>query len=548
MANNLMQILEQAPIDMRDLLLMRDKAHQASGSLLLAGCSNAGVLALLEGLELGHALANVQKPCVVEVTRGLHRSIHLTCDGEETICTSMEDLSQRLLWTSDKHAFVRITGSVMLPGWDRMIFAILDGMDFRTQLNQYALGCGGAIIVLDAIDAPAAEVYHLAAWLHEACGLQDATAALFCGACLEPNQSPAMVLAMNMKRESLPVVTCSMDSDSIRSALETAASFLHPGKNNTVPLERETARCALERLVAEKQRISNAQFTPKRAKLSLADRFTAQIPGSRNQVKALVSAEFANRLNTDVREFSIFLQHHMEELLAASISELEEPKSAMRAFAHSYLSDVLSQYCHALLYDMVSTDIAPKLLALYHRLFDDSWISRSDDPEALPQNIREAYQIAINQMKLAGQDLLDQAVSFAVKSVLRGVARPLAFLSGLVVKAVREPIRDIHFALTSAESYARQKAMQLQDALNTASASYQALIQDDMLPQLQAELLHWFDERVRQATERLQDEDTRLNEAYEQQLQAQQQQSALLAAISATEAALTPFVQVPNHQ
>lgn len=546
MESKLKQILEQSPVPMDELLRLRDSVQHAGGRLLLTGCVNAGVPALLEAFGLGSALSGLQRPCVVELTLNQPLDIHLHINGMDVVCADMEELARRLLQTEDAQPLIRMAVPAVLQGWEKLLFVVLDGSRCREQLNQYALGCGGAVLVLDAVDAPSAEIYQAAGWLHEACDLSESSAVLFCGDVREPNAAPAMALSLCMGSETLPSAHCRMHADDMLPALKKLTACFRAG-GSSAAAQQEIVRCAMEKLAAERNRIAAMQQLPRTIKLTLAQRFEAQTPGIRNRVRSLIGAVSGSKLSTDVREFSIFLQRHLEEMLVSSLDFLDQPKAALRSFAQGYLCDLMRDFCQALLQDMVSRETAPELLALYQRLFDEAWIPRSEEIAALPDNIRDACQETVDRMKQAGEALLDQAVSLSIKAVLQGSSRQLFFLSGTLSRLFIEPVRDLQFAIAKPERYAKQKAEALRSMLDEASASYQTLMIDEMVPQLRCELLQWFDDQVQQDLALLRAEDERLSASYHQQMQHYDDQAALLKAIAATESSLQALLQAADE-
>lgn len=530
-------IIAQSPIDMSDILDMERTARANGGSLLIAGGANARVLLLPDALGLGRGLADVQQPCVVICTRSDELTITLRSGDVTTRCTGIADLAQRLMWSENRGATAEIGCPGMLPCADRLIFAILDGSDYRSQLNAHALGCSGAVIVMDAMDAPSMEVYQFAKWLAEACGLQSATSVFVCGETDSPNCAPAMILAMQMGMPGLPVITCNPAAESIADRLTLAAG--NGAGASADRLAQEMARCALAKLAAERERISRGITQPARSRLSLVDRFKAQVPGTRVRVKRTVTAEQGNRLNSDIRDFSIFLQKHIEELLQSDLTALDKPKDAVRTFAQGYLSHVLSGYCAALIGDMVSSEIAPQLQSCYNELLDAAWIRQAVEAQQLPLSALECFDLAVQRIGPDKQWITRAALSLVLKRLLSYIDPDLMIISRLLSDVMIPLIEEGKYKLSSTDAYVRKKADKLRSALDEANAHYQQIVHDTMLPQLESEILFGFDQHVEAIAAALSEEDAKVAAAREQQCADNAQAEALLSRIAATEQALS---------
>lgn len=535
------QILAQAPIDMSAILQMASTADINGASFLVAGSANARVLMLLDGIGLGKELSAVQQPCVVVCKQSENLSIVLHSNEGSIKCSSMADLAQRLTWSENYGATVEIGCSGDLLGKDKLIFAILDGLNYREQLNTHALGCSGAMIVMDAMDAPSMEVYQFAKWLAEVCSMQNTTSVLICGDTDTPNCAPAIVMAMQMGMQELPVITCNTAKESIAEKMASGIANSTASSMDAEGLAREMVRCALKRLVDERERLTRSMSAPVQPKLSLAERFEAQVPGTRVKVKRVITAEQGNRLNTDVRDFSIFLQKHIEELLLAAVSELEQPKEAMRAFAQGYLSYVLSDYCSALLGDMVQKEIVPQLQKCYEELMDAAWIRQAIEAQQLPVTALDRFDLAIKRVGLSRDWLVNTAVDLIVKALLAYFAPELMGLSRLVSNVIAPLVEEGQFKIAKPESYARQKAKLLKKVLDEATGHYQSLVQETMLPQIESEILYWFDDHVAKITEALRAEDEKITGMNEAQMRSNQETAALVKKIAETEEALQVF-------
>lgn len=541
MMDQMRQILEQAPVDMSAVLRMASTAESNGGSFLIAGSANACVLTLLEGIGLGRALSVVQQPCVVVCRKSESLRIVLHSKEGSIKCSSMADLAKRLTWSENAGASVEIGCPGNLLGKDKLIFAVLDGMHYREQLNAHALGCSGAMIVMDAMDAPSMEVYQFARWLAEACSLQQATSVLVCGDTDTPNCAPALVMAMQMGMQELPVTTCNTAKESLADRMASCMASAEASCAGKEGLVREMARCALKRLADEREHLTRSMTAPVQSKLTLAERFEAQIPGTRVKIKGVITAEQGNRLNADVRDFSIFLQKHIEEMLLAAVSELDQPKEAMRAFAQGYLSYVLSDYCSALLGDMVRREIVPQLQRSYEELMEAAWLRQAVEAQQLPVAALDCFDMAIQRVGGSGDWLVNAAVDVIVKSIFAYFAPELTAVSKLVSTAIMPLVEEGKFILTRPENYARQKAKQLQKVLDEATGHYQSLVQETMLPQIESEILYWFDDHVAKIAEALRAEDEKLAGLNEAQTRRNQETAALIRRIEETEEALQAF-------
>lgn len=535
------QILAQAPIDMSTIIQMASTAGINSASFLVAGSVNARVLMLLDGIGLGKELSAVQQPCVVVCKRCETLNIVLHNNKGDVKCSSMADLAQRLTWSENYGATVEIGCSSDLFGKERLIFAILDGMNDREQLNTHALGCSGAMIVMDAMDAPSMEVYQFAKWLAEVCSAQKSTSVFVCGDTDTPNCAPATVMAMQMGMQELPVITCNTAKESIAEKMAYGIAASAASVMDAEGLEREMVRCALKRLADERERLTHSMSVPAQSQLSLAERFEAQTPGTRVNVKRAITAEQGNRLNTDVRDFSIFLQEHIEELLLAAVFELDQPKKAMRAFAQGYLSYVLSDYCSALLGDMVQKEIVPQLRKCYEEMMDAAWIKQAIKAQQLPITALDCFDAAIGRVNSDENQLLNVSTNVLVKALLRCVTPGLMGLSRLVSNAIAPLVEEGKFMIIKPEKYAHQKAQTLKKALDEVTEQYQTFVQKTILPQIESEILYWFDDHVARIVEALRAEDEKITRMNEAQMRSNQETTELVRKISETEEALRIF-------
>lgn len=514
-------ILEKAPVDMKDVLQMEYVAKSNAGALLVAGSANAHVLALLECVGLGNKLAGIEQPCTVICVKGEQLTIQLTTAAQSIACTSAEDLSQRLRGEETRGARVEIACPFEFPGREKLVFAILDSQDYRRQLNDHALGASGAVIVMDGVTAPSNEAYQFAKWLATACNLRDAAAVLVYGGTDMLNCQPAMVMAMMMGLEKLPVVTCNTARESLTEAVRKASAMLAGGADAADALAREMAQMALVKLEKAYQALESQAVLPQRPWL-LAERFEANVSGARVKVSKLMTAEMGNRLSEDLRDFSIFLQNEMEGIFSDAVKRLENPKEAMRAFGQGYLSDVMSAYSNALVRDLVKREIEPEMGRLFQDLFKAAWINEGDgvdmagNVDKAAPNAASSYQVVLDELKLKGQGLVDAAFRAAMRFLLNRVMSGLGNLADAVSYPFLRAIHDIQFKLIKPESYAEQIAKQLKDALNQSAAQYQQMIQDSLLPQINKELTACFDKCAAELTARFREEDKRQIQAYEQ--------------------------------
>lgn len=534
------QILAQAPIDMGDILRMADKAQANGASFLIAGGANARVLMLLDGIGLGRELSAVEQPCVVICRRSESLSIMLHSGGGSVKCTGMADLAQRLTWSENHGAAVEIGCPGDLFGKDKLIFAILDGKNYREQLNAHAPGCCGAMIVMDAVDAPPMEVYQFAKWLAEAGSMQNTASVLVCGDTDAPNCAPSAVVAVQMGMPAVPVVACNTAKDSIAEKLAAGMADAGASARDTTGLAREMVRCALKRLADEKERLARSISVPVRSKISLAERFEAQIPGTRLKVENAITEEQGNRLNADVLAFCIFLQEYMEELLLAAVPALKQPKEALRAFSQGYLGHALSEYCAALLGNMVQNEIAPYLQTCYEELMDAAWIRREIEAQQLPAVSLERFDLAVQRAAADGGWLVNTAVDLILKAIIGYFLTPeLMRYSGLVTNAIAPLIEKAEFKMASPEGYARKKADLLKKVLDQAAGHYQSLVQETLLPQLKCEILYWFDSHVAKITENLRAEDEKIAGMNEAKMRGNEEAAARIKKIEETEQALS---------
>lgn len=514
-------ILEKAPVDMEDVLQMEHVAKSNAGALLVAGSANAHVLALLECVGLGDKLASIEQPCTLICVKGEQLTIQLTTAAQSIACTSVEDLSQRLRGEESRGARVEIACPFDFPGRGKLVFAILDKQDYRRQLNDHALGASGAVIVMDGVIAPSNEAYQFAEWLATACKLRDAAAVLVYGGTDMLNCMPAMVMARKMGLEKLPVVTCNTARESLTEAVRKASAMLSGGADATDAQAREMAQRALEKL-ADAYQASESQAVLPKPPFSLAERFEANVSGVRVKVSGLMTAEMGNRLSDDLRDFSIFLQNEMEGIFLDAVARLDNPKEAMRAFGQGYLSDVMSAYSNALVRDLVECDIKPEMEKLFQELFKAAWINAggsvdmAGNVDKAASNAAGSYQVVLDEMKLKGQGLVDAAFRAAMRFLLNRVMSGLGYIANAVSYPFLLAIHDIQFKLIKPESYAKQMAGQLKNALSQSAAQYQQMIQDSLLPQMNDGLSACFDECVAQLTASFREEDERQMQAYEQ--------------------------------
>jgi len=538
MMDKIKTILESAPIDMSDILRMESIAAGNKNCVLLAGSANAHLLALMDGIGLGTALTTVEQPCVITCTKGAELRIMLNTQSGSIRASSLEDLALRLSWPENSGAYVEVTCPGDLLGKEKIIFAILDGMNYRTQLNDHAIGCSSAQIVIDAVDAPSMEVYQFAKWLGETCGLAGSVGVFVSGKTDEPNCAPAIVMAMQMGLESLPVTTCNTARESIGEKLCSALSLSPAASDDADGIGREMVRCALGRLTAEKERLQSSMTAPVKSRLSLADRFAAQVPGTRVKIQSLITAQQCDLLNSDLRDFSIFLQHNIEELLVSSIPLLEMPKEAMRAFAQGYISEILSDYSSELIYDLCRREIAPALENLYAELFDLAWIRQAIEADELPESALDTFSIAMESMSLSGEKLLNLVFNSIITKVIARIHPILRIASFIISKLVLPLIHSARLRFMKPEKYAANKAKQLVDVLDKATAQYQDIVRDSMLPQIEEEILFWFDDHVSRITEALRAEDMRNAENAKTLAKTQSEITEMIQRIEATVRAL----------
>lgn len=535
MLDQVKQLLENAPIDMSPVLQMPNTAAGNRNAFLIAGSANAHVLTLLDGIGLGQALFVVQQPCVVICEKSESLSIVLHSNEGSLKCSSMEDLAERLKWPENSGALVQIGCPGDLLGKSRLIFAILDSKNYQKQLDTYALGCCGAMIVIDAVDAPPVEVYHFARWL-----AQVAASVLVLGNIDVPNCDPAMVMAVQMGVRDLPVITCNTAKESIAEKMASGMART-TATSDSEGLAREMARNALQRLAQEKERLTRSMDAPVQPKLSLEERFRAQVPGTRLRMEKLISAEQGNRLYADVHNFAIYLQTQMEKELLAAIPELKQPKEDMQLFAQGYLSHVLSDYCEALLGDMVQQEILPQLQKNYREMLDEAWIRQAIEEGQLPVSALEHVDLAVQRVDLGTDWVVNAAVNVIVKTLLDVLAPEFRYLSRSITKTLMPLVKEGMFKLISPAIYARQQAKMLSKMLDVETGKYQTLVQDTMLPQIQSKILDWFDDHVERIAEALRAEDQKTAEMNDSKTRSNQKAAEMIRKIAETEKALQEF-------
>lgn len=518
-------ILADAPIDMRDILDMEKTAGGNCGAVLLAGSANASVLTLLEGVGLGNALAAVDRPCTVICTRGDALSILLHGSDGSVKCTGAADLAERLSWPENRGATVEISCPGELCGREKLIFAILDPKNFREQLNRHAAGCSGAVIMMNGAGAPPEETMEFARWLAEVCGSDAAVSVLVCTAMQNPNRAPALALAMAMgRKQPLPLACCNPVTDDLGRKLSEVTGSIPADAGSGAGVQAEMLRCALEKLAAERGKLAENLPVAEKHWLALEECFRAELPNARPIIKTVIADAQRNRLYEDMLKFSIFFQGQMEALLTDGLTGLEKPKDAIDAFAQGYLSSVLSDYCEALVNDMCRQEIEPRLQEVYLDLLKTAWIRHRVDVQELPVSIREKFDIAMKRMQFRGESVVGPVLRIVLNKNI-----------GYIVLELWRML-DRHFM--QPEAYARRMAEKLSDKLDEAAKQYQSLISESMIPQVESEILRWFDQQTQQIISQLAAEDDRTAAEAETQEKKRGEMFARIEAIRATEEAL----------
>jgi len=128
-----------------------------------------------------------------------------------------------------------------------------------------------------------------------------------------------------------------------------------------------------------------------------------------------------------------------------------------------------------------------------------------------------------------------------VKALLAYFAPELMALSRLVSNVTAPLVEEGQFKIAKPESYARQKAKLLKKVLDEATGHYQSLVQETMFPQIESEILYWFDDHVAKITEALRAEDEKITGMNEAQMRSDLETAALVKKIAETEEALQVF-------
>lgn len=519
MMERIKAILESAPIDMEDILAMEATAGKNSGAVLLAGSANAAVLSLMEGIGFGKALAAVEQPCTLICSRGEADSIVLHGGDGSVKCTSAEDLAQRLMWAENCGASVEISCKGDLLGREKLIFAILDPEKFREQLNSYAVGCSAAVIVMNGTGAPHAATVNYAEWLSKACGLGVSTSVFFCDNVADFNCIPATLLALKMGvNPPLKHECCNPAAEGLEKKLRKVVSEAAASVASEEGLAAEMARRAVERLErALKELQADNAPVPSRKRLPLAECFRAEIPGVRARIGTIITDTQRNNVYEDVRKFAIFLQKNIEEVFVEDLLRLDDPKAAARAFAPGYLGFVLSAYCEALINELCRQEIGPCLEKAYQELLDGAWIHERIKADELPESALEAFNVAAKRPGFKGETVVGGALQMALGALFATVAGKIAnaFIPGFafnyIILPVKEKLLDlteeIIYKSSTPEKYARRAAGHLGKVLDDVAKQFQQVVKESMIPQVEAEILHWFDRQTEQFAKLLEEQD-----------------------------------------
>lgn len=547
MFEQLFEILRKSPVDLSSITAASGKTGEKQ--LLIAGDSKASVLSLLAcvGADCPE-LASVQQPCVVECIPGSGESILLT-GAEGTIrCTGLSDLGTRLSWPENRNATVQLTLEHPLFGLDRLVFAILDGTEYATQLSRPAAAARGAVIVLNAFEAPQKAVYDYAKWLAEAYGLSEAAAVVVQGHGDVTQTASAMMCALQMGVAALPTVTCDLNNgcgDVLGQVMEQLRLMENTDEKAQ---ERAMAQRAQKLLLAEKERLMALPAAPARKQRSLAECFAAEIPAARMRIGQLFSDELSNQLYSEMRDFGIYLQQNITELLVSGVEELEaegdrtiRTKEALRAFSQSYLDELLSGFTRQLISGLTQTELLPRTREIYDRMFRWAWIERtgSEAPSLRQMEVQELHT-TVDKLQQRSNAILATLLTTVILFLCPELSRSNRLISAIHV-VVELVVGEVREAVTSPRTLAKEKGKQLVEALDGILSQYQAMVTDTMIPQLRDALLGWFEEQTQLTLRELARCDNEQAERFRRQQQEAEANQAAIAAIDSLLLELVPW-------
>lgn len=503
MFDRLFEILKRSPVDMSSITNAAGVAGEKQ--LLIAGDVNASVLSLLGDVGAGcPELTAVQQPCVVEVSHGSEESLLLAGEGGSMRCSSLSDLGTRLSWPENRGAAAALTLPHDLFGFDKLVFAILDGDRFADQLSARAPAARGAVIVLNAYEAPQKAVYDYAKWLAEACGLSGAAAVVVQGKDPAAPSASAMMCALQMGVAELPVFANDPEQPAAGTLTRVLESLPVAAGADEQALERAMAQRACKLLEEEKQRLAALAAAPAPRRRKLAECFEAEIPVARMRIGQLFTEELSNQLYSEMRDFGIFLQQNITDLLVSGVAELEaakaempeiRPKDALRAFTQSYLDELLFGFSRQLVSGLSENILLPKAREIYARMFEWAWIDvTGTEAAAMAQLQTQELHTTVDKLQQRGNSILSTLLTYAILFLCPELSRSNRVISAIhvVVEMVVSSVRE---SLTPASSIARSKGKQLEEVLGGIIAQYQTMVIDTMIPQLRDSLLGWFDDQ-----------------------------------------------------
>lgn len=550
------EILKNCPVDLSHVLQIAQVAK--TDKMIIAGDENAAVLTLLDALGAGCAeLAAVQQPCVVECVSGTEQVITLTNGTGSMRCSSLSDLGTRLGWEENRNATAQIVVNHSLFGWEKLVFAILDGENFDQQLSQTAAGATGAVIALNAFNAPSRPVYSYAKWLADDCALQASTAVMFYGPTDVLNTAPAMAIALQMGVPELPTITCNLQEQSLAEAMEQAVNAMKDKERYDVTgLEHTMAVQALKQLEAEKARLSSATQQPKALGLKLAERFAVEVPVARQQMEKLVTTEIANQIYSEMRDFAIYLQNNIVDLLVSGVEQLEEErkqapkeeagspqdtKAALRAFTQSYLDSLLSDFSQKLVDGLMQNKLYPEAKAIYDQMFERAWLTNDNAAYlAMDEQEKQELHTTVGQLQQKGFLLLSMLIVQLIIYICP-IRLPRRVIFGLA-NVTRTVVQETQAALTPVRTLAKTKGKQIADNLNTIIDSYQNMVTDIMIPQLRDGLLSWFDQQAASTLQTMKKYDETMKQQHQQATAQAKSNQELVEAIDRTIAQLQPWL------
>lgn len=550
------EILKNSPVDLSQVLRIAEVAK--TEKIIIAGDENAAVLTLLEGIGAGSPeLAAVQQPCVVECVSGTDQSITLTSEAGSMRCSSLSDLGTRLGWPENRNATATIVVNHSLYGREKLVFAILDGENFDQQLSQSAAGATGAIIALSAFSAPSRPVYSYAKWLAEDCAVQASTSVLIFGPSEVLNTAPAMTIALQMGVPELPTITCNTQEQAVAEAMEQAVNAMKDKERYDVTgLERTMATQALKMLEEEKNRLGNAVQQPGALGLKLAERFAVEVPIARQQMEKLVTTEIANQIYSEMRDFAIYLQNNLVDLLVSGVEKLEEQrklnpdgdgpfkpdtKEALRAFTQNYLDSLLSGFSQKLVDGLINNKLYPEAKAIFDQMYQRAWLSNSnEDYLVMDEQEKQDLHSTVGQLHEMGLMMLTLLIVQLIIYIcpIRLPRKLLQKISSITQTAVQET----QMALTPVRSLAKSKGKQLCENLSRIINEYQDMVTDSMIPQLRDGLLSWFDEQAAKTMATMERYDTAAQQQHQQATAQAKSNQELVEAIDRTIAELQPWL------